>query len=80
MVAIIYAIWRREVTIALLLAIFTACLILAGGNPVLAFTDAVDRIVQVFSSAYNTRILIFSLLIGALIQLIKNLRRRERVC
>ena len=70
-VAIIYAIWRREVTIALLLAIFTACLILAGGNPVLAFTDTVDRIVQVFGSAYNTRILIFSLLIGALIQLIK---------
>ena len=70
-VAIIFAIWKREVTIALLLAIFTASLILVGGNPVYAFTDTVERIINVFSSAYNTRILIFSLLIGALIQLIK---------
>ena len=71
LVAIIYAIWRREVTIALLLAIFTASLIIAGGNPIFAFTDMVDRIVGVFGSAYNTRILMFSLLIGGLIQLIK---------
>ncbi|MCX7545785.1 Na+/H+ antiporter NhaC family protein [Marinicella gelatinilytica] len=71
LVAIIYAIWRREVTIALLLAIFTASLILVAGHPVLAFTDTVDRIVGVFGSAYNTRILLFSLLIGGLIQLIK---------
>ena len=70
-VAIIFAIWKREVTIALLLAIFTASLILVGGNPVYAFADTVERIINVFSSAYNTRILIFSLLIGALIQLIK---------
>lgn len=70
-VAIIFAIWKRDVTIALLLAIFTASLILVGGNPVYAFTDTVERIIGVFSSAYNTRILMFSLLIGALIQLIK---------
>lgn len=70
-VAIIFAIWKREVTIALLLAIFTASLILVGGNPIHAFTDSIDRIINVFSSAYNTRILMFSLLIGALIQLIK---------
>ncbi|AOE48829.1 Na+/H+ antiporter NhaC family protein [Kangiella sediminilitoris] len=70
-VAIIFAIWKREVTIALLLAIFTASLILMNGNPIYAFTDTVDRIIAVFSSAYNTRILLFSLLIGALIQLIK---------
>ncbi len=70
-VAIVYAIWKREVTIALLLAIFTASLILVGGNPIYAFTDTVERIIGVFSSVYNTRILMFSLLIGALIQLIK---------
>ncbi len=70
-VAIIFAIWKREVTVALLLAIFTASLIIVGGNPVYAFTDTVERIINVFSSAYNTRILMFSLLIGALIQLIK---------
>jgi len=70
-VAILYAIWRRDVTIALLLAIFTASLILVNGNPVYAFTDSVERIIGVLGSAYNSRILLFSLLIGALIQLIK---------
>ncbi|TDR17420.1 Na+/H+ antiporter NhaC family protein [Marinicella litoralis] len=71
LVAIAFAIWKREVTLALLLGIFTAALILSGGNPVLAFVDVVDRIVQVFASNYNTRVLMFSLLIGALIQLIR---------
>ncbi len=70
-VAIVFAMWKREVTLALLLGIFTAALILSGGNPALAFVDLLDRIVGVFSSAYNTRVLMFSLLIGALIQLIK---------
>lgn len=70
-VAILIAVWKRQVIIALLMAIFTAELILVGGNPIHAFTDTVDRLVNVFSSAYNTRILMFSLLIGALIQLIK---------
>ncbi|NVK22025.1 MAG: sodium:proton antiporter [Kangiellaceae bacterium] len=69
--AIAVAIWKREVIIALLVAIFSAEMILVGGNPIAGFTQTVDRIVNVFSSGYNTRILMFSLLIGALIQLIK---------
>jgi len=71
LVAIAFAIWKREVTLALLIGIFTAAMILSGGNPILAFVDVLNRIVQVFSSAYNTRVLMFSLLIGALIQLIR---------
>jgi len=71
LVAIAYVMWKREVTLALLLGIFAATLILSGGNPVMAFVGLVDRLVQVFSSAYNTRVLMFSLLIGALIQLIR---------
>ena len=71
LVAISYVMWKREVTLALLLGIFCATLILSGGNPVMAFVGLVDRLVQVFSSAYNTRVLMFSLLIGALIQLIR---------
>lgn len=70
-VAIVFAIWKKEVTLALLLGIFTACLILAGGQPAVAFVTMVDHVVAVFGSAYNTRVLMFSLLIGALIQLIK---------
>ncbi|WP_154221982.1 Na+/H+ antiporter NhaC family protein [Marinicella rhabdoformis] len=71
LVAIAFAIWKREVTLALLLGIFTAAMIMSGGNPITAFVDVTARIVDVFSSAYNTRVLMFSLLIGALIQLIR---------
>lgn len=71
LVAIAFAIWKREVTLALLLGIFTAAMIMSGGNPITAFVDVTGRIVDVFSSAYNTRVLMFSLLIGALIQLIR---------
>lgn len=69
--AIIIAIWKREVIIALLVAIFSAEMLLVGGNPATAFAATVQRIVDVFASSYSTQVLIFSLLIGALIQLIK---------
>ncbi|WP_251358479.1 Na+/H+ antiporter NhaC family protein [Kangiella sp. TOML190] len=69
--AIILAIWKRQVILALVAAIFCAELILVSGNPVSAFSQMVERVVGVFQSSYSTRVLMFSLLIGALIQLIK---------
>ncbi len=69
--AIILAIWKRQVILALVVAIFSAELILIGGNPITAFSQMVERVVGVFESNYSTRVLMFSLLIGALIQLIK---------
>ena len=73
LLAIIVVFWRKEVIGALLIALFSSELLLMftpqternalfGG-----FIGTLERIVEVFSSAGNTRILIFSLLVGALL-------------
>ncbi|MRX28021.1 Na+/H+ antiporter NhaC family protein [Kangiella sp. HZ709] len=69
--AIIIAIWKRHVILALVVAIFSAELLLTAGNPFSAFVQMVDRTVGIFSSGYSTKVLLFSLLIGALIHLIQ---------
>lgn len=77
LVAIIVVFWRKEVIIALLLGILSSELLLSWQNsdsaaPLWQFTgNTIERIVGVFSSASNTRILVFSLLIGALLALIR---------
>lgn len=68
-VAIVVVVWRKEVIIALLLAIFAAELLQIATHwyaPGLAAVNTVDRIVGVFASPDNARLLIFSLVIGAL--------------
>ncbi len=69
--AIAVAVWRKEVIIALILAIFFSEVIIAGWDPASGFTGAIDRIVAVFESPGNTRILLFSLIVGALIEYIQ---------
>lgn len=65
------AVWKKDVIISLLTALLVAEVLLQQFNPALGFLAVFDRIVDVFASAGNTRILIFSLLIGALLSLIK---------
>lgn len=70
--AIAIALWKREVILALMVSLFSAELILLNGNVFSAFTAVMERIVAVFSDAGNTRVLMFSLLIGALIALVRD--------
>ncbi len=71
LVAIAIVLWKKEVILALLAAIITSEVLLLvsgqGFSPLLGLLAAIDRIAAVFSSASNTRILMFSLLIGALL-------------
>ena len=71
LLAIIIVLWKKEVILALLLAMLCSeLLILTAGHtqPVSSFAIAgVERIVAVFSSGGNTRILVFSLMVGALL-------------
>ncbi|KFZ31146.1 sodium:proton antiporter [Pseudidiomarina salinarum] len=74
LVAIIVVFWRKEVIVALLLAILTSEILLtfAGDAPgYYAAIATIERIVSVFESPGNTRILIFSLLVGALLAYIR---------
>jgi len=71
LVAIGLALWTRQVFLALLIGIASGFLIMAGGNPLQGMLDTLGGFVKVFESNYNTEIIIFTLLIGALIALIQ---------
>ncbi|MEE4219321.1 MAG: Na+/H+ antiporter NhaC family protein [Xanthomonadales bacterium] len=74
-VAIAVVLWRREVIVALVLAVFTSELLLQSGflpGAGLAFLATLERTAAVFSDADNARILMFSILIGALIAFMKH--------
>jgi len=75
-VAIVVVLWRKEVILALLMAVFSSELLLAyqhHSNVIFyAFIGFIERIITVFSSPGNTRLLIFSLLIGALLAYVRN--------
>ena len=74
-VAIAVVLWRKEVIIALLLAIFSSELLqlsLSWHSPIPASLNTVERIVGVFGNADNARLLIFSLMIGALLAFIRH--------
>jgi tetracycline resistance efflux pump len=69
--AIAIVLWKKEVILALLVAIFSSELLIlqaTGDSPITTFALAgIERIVYVFHDGGNTRILIFSLMVGALL-------------
>ena len=74
LLAVAIVLWKKEVILALLTAVFSSeFLILLNNkgddsNSLASFAIAgIERIVNVFSDGGNTRILIFSLLVGALL-------------
>ncbi len=71
LVAIFIVLWKKEVILALLLAIFVSEWLLTDASfitsPFFGGLSSLDRITQVFADAGNTRILIFSVLVGALL-------------
>ncbi len=69
--AIGLALVTRQVFVSLLAGIWLGFIILAGGNPISGTFDTFDGFVAVFASGYNTHIIIFTLLIGALIGLVQ---------
>ena len=75
LIAIAVVFWRKEVIIALLLALISSefLLVLGGQDHSLfaTFTNSIERIVTVVTSAGNSRILIFSIVIGALLAYIR---------
>lgn len=65
--AILLAMKTRQVYLSLFLGIWTGWIVLSGGNPFLGFTKALDSIVNVFTDAGNTRVILFSAMVGAVI-------------
>ncbi|GAA5134541.1 Na+/H+ antiporter NhaC family protein [Thalassotalea piscium] len=75
LVAVAVVLWKKEVILALLLAILTSEVLLAETGASMIFHGAVgtfERIVSIFGSAGNTRILLFSLIIGAVLAFMRH--------
>ena len=71
LLAIGLAIRTKQVVFSLSLGIFVGYLIIKGGNIFEGFLTTITAFVDVFQSKGNTRTIILTLIIGALIQLIK---------
>ncbi len=65
--AIVLAIYTKQVFLSLFAGIWIGWTILAGGNPLIGLRDALDACIAVFQDAGNTRVIAFSALVGALI-------------
>jgi tetracycline resistance efflux pump len=70
-VAIVLAMWTRQVYLSLLVGLWLGTTILAGGNPIAGLRELVDQIVTVFLSAGNTSVIIFCMLVGGLVALVQ---------
>ena len=74
LIAILVVFWRKEVIMALLLAVISSefLLLYTQGQPgLLTFVNSVERVISVATLAGNSRILIFSIVIGALLAYIR---------
>ncbi|MEQ9404996.1 MAG: Na+/H+ antiporter NhaC family protein [Cyclobacteriaceae bacterium] len=71
LLAIGLAIRTRQVVFSLIIGIFIGYLIISGGNLFSGFLGTVEAFTNVFQSKGNTRTIILTLIIGAMIQLIK---------
>lgn len=69
--AIVLAIKTKQVIPSLLLGLLFGWTIIEGWNPFTGILATINALTGVFSSAGNTRTIVFTLLIGALIHLIK---------
>jgi Na+/H+ antiporter NhaC len=80
LIAIIVVFWRKEVILALVLAIVSSELLLAYSQQIenvfaigfVGSIGSIERVISIVTDAGNSRILLFSLLIGALLAYIRN--------
>lgn len=71
LLAIGCALWTQQVFPSLLLGLWSGYVIIAGGDPLTGSLETINALVDVFKSAGNTRTIIFSALMGALILLMQ---------
>lgn len=71
LIAIGLVLWTRNVVVSLLVGICASEALLIGGNPVMGFLNTLERVANVFQSPGNTRLLLFGLVIGAFLGLIR---------
>ena len=71
-IAIVLAIWTKQVILSLFAGIWMGFTVMNGFNPLTGFTAGVDGLIDVFGEAGDTRVIIFTVLIGSLIATIEH--------
>lgn len=71
-IAIILAIWTKQVMLSLFAGIWMGFTILSGFNPVTGVAASLDGVIDVFGDPGDARVLLFTLLIGSLIGTIEH--------
>jgi len=71
LIAIVIAIKFRQVFAALFIGLWTGTTILADGNILRGFADSLDLMIDVFKDEGNTRVILFTLLIGSVVAFIQ---------
>ncbi|HEX9654977.1 MAG TPA: Na+/H+ antiporter NhaC family protein [bacterium] len=67
LIAIILAIWTKQVFISLFFGIWLGWTILGNGNPLAGLAEALECCIRVFRDGGNTKVIAFSAMVGALI-------------
>jgi len=70
--AIVLAIWSKQVILSLFAGIWIGFTLLNGMNPIVGVTEGLEGVVAVFGDAGDAKVLIFTLLIGSLIATIEH--------
>jgi len=69
--AIVLAVWSKQVIVSLFAGIWMGFTLLSGLNPLVGIASSIDAVVQVFTDPGDARVLIFTLLIGSMIATIE---------
>ncbi|MEM7280700.1 MAG: Na+/H+ antiporter NhaC family protein [Pseudomonadota bacterium] len=69
--AVTLALLTRQIVLSLLVGIWAGFVILQSGNPILGTLATLDGLVQVFDDPGNTRVILFTFLVGGMIALIQ---------
>ena len=69
LVAILMALWTKQVYPSLFAGIWLGWTVLDAGNPIAGLRDAIQACIDVFKDEGNTKVIAFSAAVGALIAL-----------
>jgi len=68
---IIVCLLTKKIFVGMFVGIFSGCMILTGGNPLSAINMSFNKLIGVVSSGWNTKIILFAILIGGMIKLMQ---------
>lgn len=71
-IAIVLAIWTKQVILSLFAGIWIGFTLMNGFNPLTGATAGIDGLINVFTDAGDSRVVVFTLLVGSLIATIEH--------